>query len=355
MTRRLVSLGPPEADRTRGLTLIELLVSVAITTVIMLAISSSMLLATKALPDAGSPANAVIIASEIAEQLATELQYAVSIKSRSTNMIEFTVADRDGNEWSKTPGDPLTRQYNGGSAVQVVDRVHEFDLSYDIEAITDEITPDNESSETLLIDYNCVEDLGDYAVQDLAWQGQYFFPSLPGDAISWRVTRVQFFAKTDGAPSGEAKVQLQLPNDAGLPTGIVLEEKTLLESTLLDTYLKQQFTFENVSDLSPQQGLCLVVKRVSGFSACMLQARVRQAFMPNSALLQSSNRGASWLSLVNKSLLYWVYGTVTTAGEPQIENTYYLCGADIRLRANNDQYPTVYTRSILLNRPEVTQ
>ena len=135
------SRGP--RDGPKGLTLVELLVSIAITSVLMLAIGSVMLVATHAFPDVNGPANAIIVASEVAEQLATELQYAVSINSRSATMIEFTVADRDTDEvaetiryeWSGTPGDPLTRQYNAGTAVNVLDSVQEFNLSYDLENI----------------------------------------------------------------------------------------------------------------------------------------------------------------------------------------------------------------------------
>jgi len=128
---------------SRGLTLVELLVSIAVTAILMLAIGSAMLIATHAFPDVGSAASATIVASEVAEQLTTELQYAVSIISRSEKMVEFTVADRDTDEvpeviryqWSGIAGAPLTRQYNGGSVVEVLDSVQEFNLSYDLEII----------------------------------------------------------------------------------------------------------------------------------------------------------------------------------------------------------------------------
>ena len=139
--------GSPDVHRgnsyQKGATLVELLVSIAITTVLMLAIGSAMLIATQAMPNANGPANQIIVASEVAEQLATELQHAISVNSRSATMIEFTVADRDADqvpetihyEWSGTAGGPLTRQYNGGSIIEVLDSVRQFNLSYDLETI----------------------------------------------------------------------------------------------------------------------------------------------------------------------------------------------------------------------------
>ena len=61
-----------------------------------------------------------------------ELNYALSFTERPVNVVEFTVADRDGDEspefiryaWSGTPGDPLTRQYNGGTIAELVRDVH---------------------------------------------------------------------------------------------------------------------------------------------------------------------------------------------------------------------------------------
>lgn len=360
MTRRLATL---TKYRTPGLTLIELLITMAISTIIMLAIGSSMLLATRALPDAHSPANAVITAGEIAEQLTTELQYAVTFTERTATAVEFSVADRGGDdvpetiryEWSGTPGDPLTRQYNEQSLVNILDEVQAFDLSYDLQTISEETPQGNESIETLLISYNSAMDLHDYPIKDTEWYGQYFLPSLPADTLSWKVTRVLFDAKADGAADGECRVQLQLPTAGNSPSGVVAEEKTLLESTLLDTYTTQEFAFSDVSGLSPQQGLCLVFRWVADATACKLWGQDRNVVVPNIRITKSTNRGASWSALTNQSLLFSVYGTVTTAGEPQIQETYYLQAIQISLRTGNHQHSAVQTRTKLLNRPEVTQ
>ena len=131
----------------RGFTLVELVVTIAITSVIMLGIGSAMLIAGRALPAADNPAAASLIAGQAIEQMVTELQYAATIIDSNATMIEFTVADRDADdvaetiryEWSGTPGDPLTRQYNGGALVNLADDVQEFDLSHDLETTATEV------------------------------------------------------------------------------------------------------------------------------------------------------------------------------------------------------------------------
>jgi len=55
----------------------------AIATVLMLDIGSAMLIASRAAPDAASPAGAAVSAAQCCEQLMAELQYAISIDNRS--------------------------------------------------------------------------------------------------------------------------------------------------------------------------------------------------------------------------------------------------------------------------------
>ncbi len=346
-----------------GLTLIEVLVSMVISTIIMLAIGSSMIIAGRAMPQADCPANAVITTSKIAEQLGTEVGYAVAVNTYSDKVIEFTVADRDNNdvpetiryEWSGVPGDPLTRQYNGGTTVNILDCVQEFNLTYELEMASEEIPQGNESGEMLMVSYYGIYDWKSYSIKDDKWYSQYFAPSLPADALSWKVTRVRFYARREGNPFGECRIQLQLPTSGNFPSGVVLEEKTLIEQTLFYWYTLQEFAYSNVSDLSPGQGLCLVIKWISDSDACEILARDEGVYQPNTKFLKSSDRGASWEVRDGESLLFRIYGTVTTTGEPQVNNTYSVAAVNIKLRTGDDEKSIVRSQILTLNMPEVNQ
>jgi hypothetical protein len=335
----------------------------AIATVLMLGIGSAMLIASRAVPDAASPTGAAVSAAQCCEQLTADLQYAISVNSRSATMIEFTVADRSGDsfpeviryEWSGTAGAPLTRQYNGGAAVEVLANVRDFALSYDLQTISTLIPQGNESAETILKGYSGTANLDNYPIKSSEWYGQYFRPVLPADAVSWKVTRIRLSGRTDGAPNGECRVQLQQPTVGKLPSGTVLEEKTLLESSLLAGYQEQEFTFTQAGGLSATQGLCIVVNWISDAVACQVWGVNSNASTPDSFLVKSTDKGVSWTAPAGMSLLYTVYGTVTTSGAPQIQNTYYLKRVNIRLRTGSDTRTTVQTAVSILNQPEVTQ
>jgi hypothetical protein len=361
MTHNRKTTPRKKVRRRRGLTLVELVVGMAVTSTIVFAAGASILIAQRALPDAEGPAQAMISDGRVAGDLAAELQYATSIVAQSANAIEFTVADRDGDEvaetisyaWSGTPGDPLTRQYNGGSIVTILEGVEDFELACTFEVVSEEVTPENESAETLLIDYSSTQSLTDYATTDSSWHGQYFLPSLPAETISWKVTQVEFLAKKSGASTGESKVQIQLADGALRPSGAILEEKTLLEGTLTSSYLTQQFAFSSVSGLSPDQGLCLVVEWVANGTACLVQGQGSGVATPNSHLVSSTDQGSSWSALTDQSLLFSVYGTVTTAGEPQIQDVNRLQAVEITLRTRSDESSTVHTAARTLNRPRI--
>lgn len=113
--RRVAMLTRPTVIyRSAGFTLVELIVSTVIASTLMIGIASTMLVSVRALPQADSTSSVTLKASPIVDQFAMELQNAVTINSRSATMVDFTVADRDGDdvvetlrwEWSGTAGDP---------------------------------------------------------------------------------------------------------------------------------------------------------------------------------------------------------------------------------------------------------
>ena len=354
---------PNLQSKGSGFTLVELVVSLGIASVLMFGVGAAMLIAARAMPDAASPTRAIVDAAGALEQVLTELQYAVSIPNKSATMIEFTVADRDGNdipetiryEWSGAAGDPLTRRYNGGAAVPVLADVRELVLSWDLLTISTLVPQGNESAETILCSYDSTVNLNNYPIKSSEWYGQYFRPALPPDAVSWKVTRVRLSARTDGAFVGECRVQLQQATTGKLPSGTAIEEKALLESGLLGGYQEQEFAFARAAGLSPTQGLCIVVRWVADATACQLRGVNANGSTADSFLVKSSDKGVSWTAPAGASLLYTVYGTVTTTGQPQVQNTYSLTRVNIRLRTGADAQTTLQSAVRLLNKPEVTQ
>ncbi len=319
----------------------------------MIAVGSSVLLASKAIPNANSPALQSIAAASIVDQIATELYSAISVAENSSTAIEFTV-ERDGQqhtiryEWSGNPGDPLTRQYDGSAAVNVIDSAEEFNLAYDVKSSQQQLPGQTEGPEQLFNSYDGTSATSAKQIDSDEWSGQYFNPSLPADALSWRVTRVRFKARKSGNPNGQTLVQLRPANPFNLPTPIVLEQQVMHESTLSNSMTWQEFTFNDVAGLPPGQGLCLVLSYGAG-AAIVAEVEIDGA---GSDYIETINAGANWLYHSDQSLQHYIYGKITTDTTPPPPSDSRILSVTITLNAGSEPASRVRTGALVLNQPD---
>jgi len=308
-----------------GFTLAEVIVSAASMGVLMVGIASAVLLASQALDDGNNPSTNVHAATTAVDQIVRDAASALSISEQSATVLAFAVPDRDDDQndeviryaWSGTLGDPLTRQYNGGSIVAILDDLQEFQLGYDVASEGGGEGDPVEGDETLLIGYDAYQDLYDFRVDDQTWVGQYFEPVLPEGTTSWRVTRVMFRARADGLSLGAVKIQLREATAEGLPTSTVLEQVIISEwdfGTSYDPWY--EVAFSQVSGLAPGQGLCLVFEFATDpyweEYCCKIEYhKDGGATPPNTHMAVTLNGGTSWMSDSGFSLRFYAYGTVT--------------------------------------------
>ncbi len=333
-----------------GFTLLELVISLSVTSILLLAIGSAIMMAAKAVPDPDTPENDTALPARVASDIVAELQMALSFIFRDADTVEFTVADRTGDdlpetiryEWSGTVGDPLTRQYNGGTVANVIEAVEEFGLGYDTSIVNEQET--QESAEVLLDSLVSPLENKAYTITNTFWVGQYIQPSLPAGATSWTVTRVQLQAQDSPSAGHAVWIQLRTADPAGLPTPLVLEQ--VYADNLGGSMIWQEFFFDDVPPLPPDQGLCLVVKWAAGADG----AYVRYTTTAGNRI-KTGNAGALWLLDVDKSLLYAVYGTYT---EIVTVATTYLTGIRVRIRTGSDTTTRVETSVPLLHVQDIT-
>ena len=338
-----------------GFTLIELVVGLVISTVLVVALGSAVVITSKAIPDSQSPEKTVLDTTRLLPDITQELRYALRVFDRTSTAVKFTVADRDGDtkqetiryEWSGTVGDPLTRQYNGGTISNVAENLHEFELLYETEMVTETIEFEVESTEVVLASYEDPDDVDEYAITSSDWLGQYFEPSLPPDATRWRVTRVLIKAHLDGAANGETLIQIRKASVLKRPLPRVLEQKSMWEAFLSFGYTWKEFSFIDLPWLSPNIGLCLVLEWANG----AISAVIRCDNDGGSGLVLSNDAGISW-SNTTQSMVYFVYGTYMTPTTETIDH-HFLHQVQIGLQIGSDPSSRVDTAVGILNRPEV--
>ncbi|MFN0195846.1 MAG: type II secretion system protein J [Planctomycetaceae bacterium] len=136
--------------RSRGAyTLIELIVAIGASTILLVGLPSSILIASKGL-QGNSTVSRHAQSADVLQDVINDLKHATSFVELTTIAVTFTVPDRDNDgdpelirySWSGTPGDPLMYQYNSGTAVIFAEDIHKFDVRSLTRAVAAPIIPD---------------------------------------------------------------------------------------------------------------------------------------------------------------------------------------------------------------------
>ncbi|MCX5654444.1 MAG: type II secretion system protein [Planctomycetota bacterium] len=320
----------------RAFSLVELVVTMVIVAILMAAIGSTIVLASRAIPNANNPTACTIEASMALDQLVAELEAAVYISEHSQTAVAFTVADRNADglteriryAWSGTPGDPLTRQYNGGTAAAFILNVQQFSLVPRIQSITEAYpgTGVEDTFDSLLVNKDSGAGFSDLNAKPDQWLGQHFATSLPGGTMGWRPTRVRFVVRK--ASSGTFSKVCLRPAGADLkPTSTVLQSQSMDAGTLPVGYAWTEFPFSGMDRVAPTNAQCLVVRYYSGTgNAATLQG------CSGSGLVTSADSGATWSYSGSSALRAQLYGKVTQPGPTQYAVTQYLTAMRIVMK-----------------------
>lgn len=344
--------------RSRAFTLAETLIAVAVTSIIMVAVGSAVVIASRTMPDQDSPAALAIDAGSALEQLGLELQYAIHLPVYESRRITFTLADRndDGSPervswaWSGIAGDPLTRQYNDGLAVPMLKDVKNFAFTYTTSNVQERYPgPLVEQSETLLASYtgSLLSLLpNSFQITSSNWIGQYIQPSLPSAAVAWRPTRVSFQARYSGSNVGATKVQLRSVDAYNRPTTEILAEQTMSENTLSSGWSWNQFIYPNVFPLSADESVALVLQWVQDTVSAEILYQSE-----NSGRLYTTDGGATW-TLSSSAMEYRLYGHALVEGTTQSLTRTYFTTVNVAVELDADTALATTTAINLLNTPE---
>jgi hypothetical protein len=302
-------------------TMVEMATSMIILAVLLLACGSIISLATYTISKSTTRTSMQIQTGDAAAQLTDDLNVALNFTERTATATTFTIPDRlsAGSPqtvryaWSGA-GASLTRQFNGGTAIPLLTNAKNFGLSY----LTRLQGPTPPPQELARFQHNTIL-LGSAQndqVDKKNWCSQYFVPSLPFGTTSWTLTRVQL--RLQGPPGAfYMPVLVVLPDSNFLPNGSVLGQTIIYGSALSGGYEWVDANFTGLTNLNPNQGLCIVLElnigNGNGGSSIKLQYESSLfSILSNTCFATSSNAGLSWqTSLLGTNLAMMnVYGTV---------------------------------------------
>ena len=343
----------------RGFSLVELVTSLAIISILMVAMGSAIVIAARGLPDPNSPFAQKVDAAQVVGQLANEVAYAMSVTEADATTIEFVV-DRNGApimiryDWDGDPGDPLIRVYNDGAEVTVIENVQDFNLTYNL-TVPDPTIVAIEGPEELFVDQDESNSgtADDFTIAGNAKCAQYFKPELPDDAVSWRITRIKFIASPDGATKGNMAAKVMTLNQGTGKPGEVLDIVLVPESSLVaNNWHEVQFT--NAGGLSPSNAYFMVFSRASGGGVvALLRIGTGSSDSPDTTYWDTSS--GQWVEYPTTDIWLWVWGKVTVPDpDTPPPSEVWLSSVRIELQVGTNTSTKTQTQVQVLNAPDVS-
>ncbi|MDP7020384.1 MAG: hypothetical protein QGG36_31590 [Pirellulaceae bacterium] len=347
----------------RGYSILELVVALSASSMLLVGLASTMYVAIK-IAETPTAAQDVYASSVALQQLADELQFAIHVVEQTDKVIEFAVADRDGDnltdliryEWSGVAGAALVRTFNQGSAVDVVPNVQSLSLAAIVNTKDEEFPTTQESAETLFWSHTTLANSNDWRTNTTQWIGQYihpnmFSPPLPSNAISWRPTKLKFEARKDGNDDGEMWLQLRqtAPDMSGdeLPTSNIYMQQKLYETSLTSNYTWQTWTMTDSHWLGVSEDLAVVFQEAANDKA----GYIHYDGGGGAGRVMTTASGASWTYNSDRAISGELYGKWLEPGTPITLTRRYLTGLRAVLQTGNGG--DVTSQIQLLNSPEL--
>ena len=341
-----VRIGLPPSSRRPGYTLTELVVGMTVSSVIMLAITQTLYVASSINEDNDNRFKDVCDGGGGLGQLSRELTTATSVTSYTARSITFTVPDRDSDSnpetisytWSGTPNDSLIRTENAGSPTTYARNVQDFDMQF--------ATGTTTRTETVTVP-GATTNLGivfsfegwptvfplpvpiGYRPTSTSWACQFFqIPDgvIPSNSEKFQITKVAINASWASA-TGNVTVSVHRtvgggnpdphPNSIGTPAVIAASTLPVLPAWI-------EFNFSDVALTNPgsNKDFAIVVKGSPGLgSANILYLTSTSAPKDAPIMLWSTNTGGTWDPKKNvqhhNDMLIRVYGNVTSKDSQQ--------------------------------------
>jgi hypothetical protein len=338
-------------------------------------------LTAKALPSSATSAAAGAPAQGALDQIMSEVRFATSITEATPTSIAFTVADRNHDAspetiryaWSGVSGAPLTREYNGGAAAEVLHSVSSLALGYVREAHTTSTqgTTTQDSGEQTFSTFSgwtgilATQSTGSLSTAN--WSAEAFTidrVTIPADASRVAITRVSLKLKKPSSGTAGCIVGIYPPSGAGSSTPATNPIGTpysVPAASLTTSYAWVDCPFSDVVITPSQTNLIIVVKGVAATTSASIQYLNSLTAPLDNCVYRfntSSGAAASWqptVSLLNTNDAYFtVYGSWQRQVTASVNTTTYtLSSLTASLQGAGAGSPRFDTSIETLNNPGI--
>jgi prepilin-type N-terminal cleavage/methylation domain-containing protein len=340
-----------------GFTLIELLLSLGITALVMTALGSAVVLASRAIPTSSAVVPGALAAALAAEEMSHDLRFATRIVEAEPTRIAFYVPDRTGSgrpeeivyQWGG-PGEPLLRTINSGNAVALVASLDDFAIGYAKRRRTSGSTTTTaliDSGEVLLSSFtgwpgvstsmnyaqlsvNSSTGLTNMASQKFVVDKVVF----PDDIVSWRITRVSLRTRRSSNPEATARINIHLPLLPGsdTPGPAPVGDSGFIAASVQTTSAAWRDVFFNdvvFADRTLRDFMIVMQPHSSTDISFVEYYTATNPPRDEYVFLTSNDSGVTWSPSANRhrnDAPFFVYGSYQRLETTTVDNEYYILG-----------------------------
>ncbi|MBX2852741.1 MAG: prepilin-type N-terminal cleavage/methylation domain-containing protein [Phycisphaeraceae bacterium] len=343
-----------------GYTLIEMVLSLALLSIIMVSAGSAMLFAAKAVPNDGDPLTQRTHDARLVARISEDLAQAKYVLEYTSQAVTIVVPDRDGDSipdriryaWAGSSGGPLTYQFNDAAATTIAPSIDDFELTYLLE--NDSFTipaPLIFGAEKLLSSYENDSGTTDRDVTATNAFSQGVLPILSAGSLGFLPTRLELYAKRDSPTDGVVAVELRDQTVTG-PGADLYATATIDESDLTGGFKWSEVAiFPEQAYIPNFQVVAVSLTHNSGSSTA---ARFASNGQLVGGMMSSTDSGASWTGGLSDRLLYRLYGQQVFSGGSDITVAHdHVHSIQIELDSTGDNASPVRSSARMLQAPQI--
>lgn len=261
--------------RARGLSLVELLVAMAMSSTVLVGAVAAIGIGGRAFR-ASTEGVRSASAMDVLEEVSADIELALAFTERSETATEFYVPDRTGDgapeliryTWSGTNGDPLTLSINGSTPVPVLRGVARLSLDYVVATIHGDPTfaavPPPPPADVLLFERSFTNSGLTYELGPSRSIAAIVAPA--SSESRFRITRVRIPVMSP-ADGGDITVSLHRVNMVtATPEPTVLASATVSVAELSESLAAVEFAFSSATDFASGDYVAIAVSQQGGLS-----------------------------------------------------------------------------------------
>lgn len=313
----------------RGFTLLEMVVSMAILMVLLVAMGSVLVFSTRVTSGQGATDQInQLAAADAADQISDDLGMAMNFSERTSTSLTFTVPDRVSNgtpnqiryAWTGS-GQPLTRQFcpsnttllNASSTtyppVTLLSNVTSLSFNPLFRSMGTAAVSDFSIAST---SNGLLGTANTYNINSTNWLRQTFTPSLPSGSTSYTITRIQVAIEASGPQDCTLFLQVSGTNTSG---STITETEPLFEVAMSASKAEYvEVPFKSLTGLSPSSVVTMTLGFTSGTAiggTASYETTVSLGgILTGATWSTTSNSGSSWsLASALSCLQFNAFGT----------------------------------------------